>query len=166
MLILHCTNKFLDHLGLSVSNTKPGKEKSILSDWSATYFWHNDQLVYLFVNNDTLFSFTVRDMQPATFKLDLYAGLIDSLQRAQVPFDLVDTMGKEMRDIILKKNTNRHILGSINNLVFMYQHMMKLSENQDMINMNDIERKMITVPFKYNNYRYPIELLKEKLNIA
>jgi len=165
MLYLHCTNKFVKHLGLIVSNAKPDKTRSFLSDWSATYFWHNDQMVYLIVNNETLFSFTVRDLHPSTYKLDIFAGLIDSLQRAEIPFETIDSIRNDLRDIVIKKSSNRHILGSINDLVFMYQYSMKLSESDELINMNEIEKKMTNVPFKYLNYKYPIDIMNDKLNI-
>ncbi len=97
--------------------------------------------------------------------IEIFAGLIDSLHRANVPFDIIEKIRKESIDIIFVKNTNRRIIGSINNLIYMYQFTMKQYQDIYSVNMSEVERKMIRVPFKYLSYKFPIEVLKDKLAI-
>jgi len=165
MLTLHCTNKFMAQLGLKPSSGIAELKKTILGDWSATYFYHNDDKVFLFVNNATLFSFTLHGLAPDMLDIEIFAGLIDSLHRANVPFDIIEKIRKESIDIIFVKNTNRRIIGSINNLIYMYQFTMKQYPDIYSVNMSEVERKMIRVPFKYLSYKFPIEVLKDKLGI-
>ena len=165
MLILHCTNKFMTQLGLKPSSEKPASKKTILGDWSATYFYYNEDKIFLFVNNATLFSFTLRGLALDMLNIEIFAGLIDSLHRANVPFDIIDKIRKESRDIKLVKNTNRRIIGSINNLIYMYQFTLQQYQDIYSINMSEVERKMIRVPFKYLSYKLPIEVLEDKLGL-
>jgi len=119
----------------------------LLGSWSATYFYHNDDKVFLFVNDATLFSFTLRCLTPEIMKIEIMAGLIDSLYRVNVPLDIIEKIRKESDDIVFTKNTNRRIVGSINNLIYLYQCYMQQCKDRYSVNMSDIENKMHQVPF-------------------
>lgn len=165
MFILHCTNKFLDLLNIKPSRKKVEEDKSLLGSWSATYFYHNDDKVFLFVNDATLFSFTLRCLTPDIMKIEIMAGLIDSLYRVNVPLDIIEKIRKESDDIVFTKNTNRRIVGSINNLIYLYQCYMQQCKDRYSVNMSDIENKMHQVPFKYLSYKLPIDMLRSKLKL-
>lgn|GEM_PF-3067555 len=165
MLILHCTNKFLDQLEIEPSMEKVVSDRGILGSWSATYFYYNNDKVFLFVNDATLFSFTLRCLTSDIMKIEIMAGLIDSLHRVNVPLNIIGKIRKESDDIIFTKNTNRRVIGSINNLVYLYQYSMQQYRDRYSINMNEIESKMHRVPFKYLSYKLPVDVLKSKLKI-
>lgn len=165
MLVFHCTNKYLEHLAIKPSIKKIEEGKSLLGSWSATYFYHNNDKVFLFVNDATLFSFTLRGLTPDIMKIEIMAGLIDSLYRVNVPLEVIEKITKESEDIIFTKNVNRRIVGSINNLVYLYQCAMQQYRDRFSINMSEIEGEMRRVPFKYLSYKMPIDILKFKLKI-
>ncbi|MBI5806244.1 hypothetical protein HZA73_09380 [candidate division TA06 bacterium] len=163
MRSLNCTRKLADHLGLSISPDEPEQTPSILGDWTVTYFLFGDQTIYLFVNNDTLFSFTSKNVKADNIKTEFLSGLVDALYRAGTPFEKINMIHEEYCQIAIAKNTNKRILGSINNLIYHYDYTMRRSLKNGNTNLDAVEAKMIKLPFKYLSYKYPIELLKAKL---
>lgn len=163
MLVLNCTRKLADHLGLSISKEPPRKTTSTLGEWTATYFIYNDEPIYLFVNNVTLFSFTSKNVKLDNVKSEFLLGLVDALYRAGISFEAINTIYEEYDQIIFIKNTNRRILGSINNLIYHYGYTIRRAKDNGNVNMDAVEAKMIKLPFKHLSYKYPIEMLMTKL---
>jgi len=163
MLYLHCTNKLVENLRIPISDQKKIYIESFLLDWTATYFWFKDTRVYLFVNNKTLFSFIAKEIILSTLKLDITAGIIDSLHKENISIENITPVISKINDIIFVKNTNRIILGSINQIVYFYQYNLNISEDIDNVNITEIERKVNRVPFKYLSYIYPVDVMKDKL---
>lgn len=162
-MILYCTNKLLAQWGISPDKSISEPAPTFMGDWTATYFVFDDRLIYLFVNNATMFSFVLKDIDLKNIEYEFKSGVSDALHRAGISFESIGNITKENKNITFAKNTNRRILGSINNLITLYQYTMSQHRSLDTVNMSEVESKMWEVPFKYLSYKQPVGLLKEKL---
>jgi hypothetical protein len=164
-MTLYCTNKLLAQWGISPDKCISKPSQSFMGDWTATYFIFDDRLIYLFVNNATLFSFVLKDIDLKNIEYEFKSGVSDALHRAGISFESIGKITKENKNIVFAKNTDRRILGSMNNLVSLYQYTMSQHRSFDTVNMSEVESKMLKVPFKFLSYKQPVEMLKERLKI-
>ncbi|MCB0195279.1 MAG: hypothetical protein KDJ65_25250 [Anaerolineae bacterium] len=168
MLILKCTQKAAKELGI-----KPGDLHSIaaednhtvLGDWFVNTFKIGHSKYIMFANAATLYSllfeYKKKDLADvgALFRSLLQA----NLQAEGFDSHIIDTLLADYQAVTLAKTDSRSVLGSMNDLAFMYQTLIVHRSGPKIVNLNQGIYDVNRTPQLKRDGHYSIELLKERL---
>ena len=137
-------------------------ENSGLGPWTANLIFINRRKCILFVNDKTLFNFLVPDMLRQHIReLDKMFRDWFSCTLAGEGFTLpqTDKILEEYESIGYSKTRSRSVLGSMNDLVFMYKYELQ-SNSLHRWDFPEIIKKMNrTIVGAQRDYHYPVERL-------
>ncbi len=153
MVTLNCTLKLSKRLPYStVETTLPSTNK--LGDWSANSFNVGRYPCILITNERTLLSVVLPLKQSSTFWPRFVLSLQALLKAIGVPDKLVDEELREYAQVQLTRKTNRHTLGSMNDLVYNVQARFQIDGNPS---LEDIALDLSRIPCGPLKYALPKE---------
>ena len=172
MTILRCTNKVLKEFGRKKPALAevPGNVSS-MDEWYVNLFRLNRRKCLLFANAGTLFSFVAvgvarKDIQnlPELFRKELSKALFYE----EFSAGEIQKVMKQVDTITIAKACNRSVLGSMNQMLFEYEHTVyrhQYFEDKELIEANrDLNRSLRSaIGEGRNDYGVPIEEFKKKL---
>lgn len=128
MRLIRCTQNLLKKLKVSSPYTDSFQD-AILGDWFANIFRIGRKQCVIFVNEKTLFSFIVYGirLKPKTLSDAFIRYLKFVLVEEGIPQALVQQICLRYQDIEFAVTNSRSILGSMNDLVFLYRHTVMLN---------------------------------------
>ena len=139
-------------------------EDSGLGPWTANLIFVNRRKCILFVNDKTLFNFLVPDvLRKHIRELDRMFRNWLSCVLAEEGFKEAET-GKileEYQVIGYSKTKSKSVLGSMNDLAFMYKYSIQSGGGLHDVGFPGIIKEMNRVPMGSLGYKYPIEALLE-----
>lgn len=162
MQLIECTKKLQKEMGLGVKDLAAYEpEDSPLGPWTANLIYINRRKCILFVNDKTLFNFLVPDV------LRKHIRELDGMFRDWFSCTLAGEGFREMQiekilaeynEIGYSKTRSRSVLGSMNELTFMYKYELQ-GESLHRWDFPEIIKKMNRMLMRGPDYHYPVEAL-------
>jgi hypothetical protein len=165
MQLIGCTKKLQKEMGLGVKDLATFEpDDSGLGPWTANLIFMNRRKCILFVNDKTLFNFLVPDVPRQQIRelARMFRGWLscvlaeESFTEAQIVKIL-----SEYNEIGYSSTKSRSVLGSMNDLAFMYKFSMQSGGGLHSPDFPEIIKEMNRTPMGALGYRLPIEVLFE-----
>ena len=112
MVVVRCTRKLLDRLGLVTSSEM--RSTTALGDWYATILFTNPQHVVLLVNASTRLPVVIAARDLSTLPSRFATGLAAVLTDLQIPEEAIAGELREMQDVVFSTTASRSVLGTMN----------------------------------------------------
>lgn len=167
MRIIHCTKKLLQELDVNV--LKPDNFPSNpegLGNWYANLIRIDRRKCILFTNEKTLYSFLIPKVLKSNLKNieeEFLINLSYNLQNEGFNLEVVSRVLQEYREIGFAKTANKSVLGSMNELAYMYAVHIIEDGGFDNIKMLQLNQRINRTPMGALKYQFPIEALKNLL---
>ncbi|MHB1463831.1 MAG: DUF6933 domain-containing protein [Thermoleophilia bacterium] len=163
MQLIGCTKKLQKEMGLGVKDLVTLEpENSGLGPWTTNLIFINRRKCILFVNDKTLFNFLVPDM------LRQHIRELDKMFRDWFSCTLAgegftpaqtDKILEEYESIGYSKTRSRSVLGSMNDLAFMYKYELQSSSLHRWDFPEIIKKMNRMIVGSQRDYHYPVERL-------
>lgn len=168
MQLIRCTKKLQKAIGLKATDLVDIETiPSFLGGWHANLLVINRLKCVLFTNNKTLFNFLITGVKKAQlvqlenlFKSHLQCVLADE----GVDESICSKIMQEYSSIGFAKTNSRSILGSMNDLAFIYEYHIQEEGGVGNCLLPSIIRKLNRMPMKGLSYDHPIEALHNFLS--
>ena len=165
MTLIRCTKKLQKAVGLKKSAlTEELVDSSSLGPWHANLIEIDRCTCILFVNDKTLFNFLITDIPK------IHAQQLEEMFKtylrcvlAEEGFDktFLDKLMHEVADIRVTGTNNKRILGSMNELAFMYTYHLEEESSVHSYKVPEIIQHMNRVPMGMLGGNYPIHALRD-----
>ena len=164
---LRCTRKLLAAIGCpppaAAVEAAPAPP---LGDWYAHLLMIARKRVLLFVNEPTLYSFTVLGVRKAalTSLANIFLEqLARSLAEDNLPTDVIQRVTAEYRHVAIAKTANRSVVGSMNNLANLLAHLVREAGGVAACNVHELNAQFNHMPQQPLGWKFAIEALQERL---
>ena len=167
MRLIHCTQKLLKELGnpLLQSPDKPGTGG--LGNWYSNLLRIDRRKCLLFTNEKTLYSFLILNVKKENLKNIIDEFLLNlniNLQAEGFPLEVINRVMQEYAEIGFAKTVSRHVLGSMNELTFEYEHLIvHRYEGIEKVRILGVNKEVNRTIMRGIKYLHPIESLQELL---
>ncbi|TSA39072.1 MAG: hypothetical protein D4R63_10005 [Methylococcaceae bacterium] len=166
---LHCTKKLQKAMGLKPADTVQQElTSSILGSWHVNLININHCDCVLFVNDATLFNFLIPDVSKEQFhQLDqLFRDfLLCVLAEEGIDDVLRAKLLKDYGNISFANTNSKKVLGSMNELAFMYAYYIEKEGGINTPMLPEIIRQMNRVIMSALTAHYPINALQDLLGL-
>ena len=163
MVIIKCTTKLLNELGVKPANA-PDQPLS-LCDWHANMLWLDRKKYVLFTNDQTLYSLFVpwnKSPRSTDFMERFRLGLLKSLMSEGLAEVQIKYLLSEHAQVTITKTNSRSVLGSMNDLAIQTKSMILVSDGLD-VNFSEVNRQLNRIPMSAIKYQFSIDELKRRL---
>ena len=164
MRLVHCTNKLIDHLNVSIQDKEINHSNQRLGDWYSNIFIFERRKCLIFVNIKTLCAFVVPDL----LKQDLLnfhdyfiKGLTNLLESINVNPNVQNEIISEYLNIQIVKTESKSILGSINDYIQLYKWTLGEKEEKRKWTSVNYNIQVNKRPNKKLKFRTPFEELDD-----
>ena len=147
MCQIHCTQKLLKEIGEDDLHHFNYHQNSLIGNWYANIFKVGRYKNLIFINEKTLFSFIILRTKQKEFQ-NLHEVFINGLKNAlyfiNIDANTINQIILEYNGNINLANTdNRKIIGNMNNLVYLYKHIMEYDHeiNKIVIKANNMPQR-------------------------
>ncbi len=162
MIVINCTKKLLKRLHYEAPSVSP-ESTNLLGAWCANVFNISRFPFVLVTNEKTLLSILFPLKEFKNFNLHFINSLNKQLKELKVPERIIATELHHASEIVLATNTNRSILGSMNELVY---HVKSMAYSRDSFTAAELERELRNIPYSPIKFRYPGEAVQEMLKMS
>jgi hypothetical protein len=163
-VIIRCTQKLIKELRI-----KPQEPEAIgkVGSWHANLLRFDRRKCVLFTHDMTLFSVFVAGLKRDDFDhIDQVFG--QALFKTMMLFDFeqasIERMLDWSRHNTFAKTNSRSVLGSMNDMAFHIEYHIHDDGGLAHADLADLHRRINRIPFKANDYKYPVECLKALLS--
>ena len=168
MLILKCTQKAAKELGKTRSalpEISPDDNETLLGDWFVNPLRFGYTKILLFTNAPTLYSILIEYK-----KKDLVD--VGHLFRSHLKFNLlqegiagekIESILAEYNEVVLAKTDSRSVLGSMNDLAWLYECHIKMDGGITAVDLGQAIRKVNRTPQLTRGGKYSIKLMKGRI---
>lgn len=168
MRYLRCTQKLLKEIGVKnhPDNEASGK-KTGLGDWYVNLLRINRRKCLLFTNENTLFSFLVPKVLKKNIlniRNEFLVNLVYNLRYEGITNDAISFVENEYSNIGIAKTKSKSVLGSMNDMAYQVLSILSDPRLEQEPELGDVNCQLNRIPFSAIGYKYPIELLKEKIS--
>lgn len=165
MQLIGCTKKLQKELGLDAKDLATFEpDDSGLGPWTANLIFMNRRKCILFVNDKTLFNFLVPDVLRKQIRElgCMFRGWL-SCELAEEGYLKAqrEEILNEYQEVGYSNTRRRSVLGSMNDLAFMYKYSIQSSGGLHSPHFPEIIKEMNRTPMGSLGYRLPIEALLE-----
>ena len=165
MQLIRCTQKLLKELRVKPTEVEP--EFGYIGDWHANLLRFERRKCVLFTNSRTLYSIFIPGLKRPDFaRLDeifrqsLFRRLrIEGFSQFQIEKAL-----DEYQRLHFSKTNNRSVLGSMTDIAFQIEAYITSSGGMKFIDLDAINDELNRIPMGALDYKYSIEVLKDKLS--
>jgi hypothetical protein len=168
MRIIHCTQKLLKELAFP--HIEPDKitiPTEGLGNWYCNLLRIDKRKCLLFTNEKTLYSFLIPKVKKENLKNIIDEFLFNlnmNLQAEGFHLEVITKVMQEYTDIGFAKTASRHVLGSMNELVYEYEYLtIHRYEGIENIRILGVNKEVNRTIMKGIKYLHPIESLQELL---
>jgi hypothetical protein len=169
VLILKCTKKVQDYLKLKSDDlVEPVEREEGFGTWYVNQFQVDRRKCLIFMNEKTLLSFILfgvkkTNTQKETFPEIFLNGIVQLLQLENFPNEYIGFILENSEQSCFMKITDRKALGNMNDLIFMYKHMILSDGGLEYCNLTEIIGKINRTPQRNIGWGYSIDKAKELL---
>lgn len=167
MLQLKLTQKVQKELGIKPKDMPEAiQSNTSLGDWFVNIFMLERRKVLIFVNEKTLLSFVAYGVKKENIKklhVVFLKGLEQLLSLEEVEDKKINDVLDEYQDFDFTKTDNKKVLGSMNDLVNMYDHMIYVQGGIQSSDLTDVIKRINRTPQRNIGWSYSIEVVKEIL---
>ena len=165
MIQLRLTQKVQKAAGINSKQlVEVSEAKTGLGSWTVNLFNQNRRKVLIFVNDTTLYSFVLTGIRKEHYgKLSECFGLgllqlleVDGFTEKEIAF-LIAGVGQ----ISYTKTNSRKVLGTVNDLVWHYQHSITLGGGLGQADIGGIIHRVNRMPQKNLEWSYAIDAVRE-----
>lgn len=153
MITLHCTKKLLARQPGPAGDAADGFS-SVLGDWHANIIWLARSPFILFANNQTLLSFLLPGKNVSQILPLFRHRVLERLVEIGVSPSDIERERAAITVIRVAPTNNRSVLGSLNDMA---QHCKWKVEDDGELNIPNIERYLMEMPFQAIKFYFPIE---------
>lgn len=167
MRIIHCTKKLLQELDVNIlePDNIPSNPEG-LGNWYANLIRIDRRKCILFTNEKTLYSFLIPKVLKSNLKNIEEEFLINlnlNLQAEGSSLEVISRVMQEYGEIGFAKTANKSVLGSMNDLAYLYEVHIIEDGGFDNIKMLQLNQRINRTPMGAMKYQFPIEVLKKVL---
>ena len=171
MQLLRCTKKLQKEIRLKKEEIQiEDGHSSCLGSWHANLFFIDRHRCILFTSDKTLFNFVVLDIPKAelqalaaVFKYHLGCVLGDD---EDITEDVRQKILSEYTEIGYANTNNRRVLGSMNELIFQYEHGIITNGGVHSAVVPSLIKQLNRIPMGAIDYQYPIDALLAMYDVA
>jgi hypothetical protein len=165
MLILKCTQKVAKELGVTLAQMAAEDNASLLGDWFVNTLKFGHTKTLLFVNGPTLYSMLVEYKKKDLSDMGqlFRTNLSLNLQKEGFEVGKIEGLLAEYKEVKLAKTDNRSVLGSMNDLAWLYQVQIEYKGGIKEIDLGSIIQDINRTPQLKRGGKYSIELMKNEL---
>jgi hypothetical protein len=168
MLILKCTQKAAKELGLIRGNLlqiPPEENVTLLGDWFVNPLRFGYTKTLLFANAITLYSILAEYKKTDLVDIGQFfrTNLKLNLRLEEVERERISKVLAEYQEVTLAKTDSRSVLGSMNDLAWMYKHRIVDRGGTKETDLDQVVRDINRTPQLKRDGKYSIDLLKERL---
>ena len=160
MLTLKCTQKVAKELGVTLSTLATTSPSLLPGDWfvNALKFGHSKTL--LFAHAPTLYSLLVPYTKPQLKDVGqlFCTALRDNLAHEGFAAATLDQLLADYHTIILGKTDNRSVLGSMNDLAYLFEGMIETRGGVKMVDVGELSQDINRTPQWKRGKSYSIDL--------
>ncbi len=170
MPILHCTANLMEHMNLDkkLLQDSSTKDKATLGNWYANLVTMDKRKTIIFTNEETLFSFVTTGVTKNSHQrvvAALFVGIWHLLRRKKIEEAQVISIHEEYKNIDFAKTQNRRILGSMNDIVRIFEIMIRLNGGWNECNLDEVTDNINCAPMKYLDYKSPVDCFNNLLKL-
>ncbi|MDQ2077941.1 hypothetical protein [Marinimicrobium sp. ABcell2] len=169
MLTLKCTKKVQAYLKLKESDlAEPVEGEEGFGAWYVNQFYVDRRKCLIFMNEKTLLSFFLYGVKKTNTRKDTFPelclnGVFQLLKIEGFSGKSISQFMDNSQDFRYMKTTDRKALGNLNDLMFMYEHMILSEGGLEYCDLTEIIRKMNRTPQKNIGWGYSIDKAREIL---
>ena len=164
MLTLKCTQKVAQELDVTLSTLETTLPSLLPGDWfvNALKFGRNKAL--LFAHAPTLYSLLVPYTKPQLKDVGhlFRTALRDNLVHEGFAAAALDKLLADYQQVILGKTDNRSVLGSMNDLAYMYEVMLEHRDTVTVVDVALLSLEINRTPQLKRGGKYSIDLWREE----
>jgi hypothetical protein len=169
MPILKCTRTLVRVLGKSADkqfSTQPDNDTSVLGCWSAHLVIFARIRFVLFVNAKTLLTIFIY-LKPKEILLERFRqALVKELTRLGVRFGKAMEETEKFRNFSLEKNTDRSVIGSMNELAFDYKIFLSMHiEEYGLLDLENAQELANQIPHVKREHPFPDNYVRELFGV-
>ena len=169
MPILKCTRTLVRVLGKSADkqfSTQPDNDTSVLGCWSAHLVMFARMRFVLFVNAKTLLTIFIH-LIPKEHLLERFRqALVKELIRIGVPPGKAMEETEKFRNFSLEKNTDRSVIGSMNELAFDYKVLLSSHiEEYGLLDLENAQELANQMPHVKREHPFPDDYVRELFGV-
>lgn len=170
MLTLKCTRKVQDSLKLKPSDlAEPVKSEEGFGAWYVNQFYVDRRKCLVFMNEKTLLSFFLFGMKKSNTRKETFPelclnGIFQLMKIEGFSVESIDVLLESTRECRYMKTTDRKALGNVNDLMFLYEHMILSEGGLEYCDLTGIIKKINRTPQRNIGWGYSIDKAKEVLD--
>jgi len=170
LLAFKCTKKVQDFLSIKASDLSDvSSNNTLLGAWYVNQIIINRRKVLVFMNEKTLLSFIVIGVKKSKMIKDDFAEIFlhhffNFMKSMDFPLSKMGQMMDEYQDAQFCKTDSRQALGNLNDLAFLYEHMIYDHGSLESCDLNDVILKMNDVPQKNLRHKTSRQIAYELLS--
>jgi uncharacterized protein DUF6933 len=168
MQIIKCTQKIQKEMGLSKKDlVEIDTNDSIMGSWFANLIYISGKKCVLFANEKTLYNFIVCGVPRAQIRqLDkiFLLNLQCNFSAENISEEFISAIVSECSEIVYGKTNSRSVLGSMNELSFMYKYHIESEGGIHSYKVPEIIQSMNRIPFIAIDNEFSIDILQDLQN--
>lgn len=170
MLTLKCTKKVQDYLKLKASDlAEPVQGEDGFGAWYVNQFYVDRRKCLVFMNEKTLLSFFLFGMKKMNTRKETFPdlclnGIFQLLKIEDFSGESINVLFESAREFRYMKTTDRKALGNLNDLMFLYEHMILSEGGLEYCDLTEIIRRINRTPQRNIGWGYSIDKAKEALD--
>lgn len=172
MLTLKCTKKAQDQIGLKKGDLvelENEKERSLLGAWYINVFSVDRRKCFIFMNERSLLSFILFGIKKSNSNKEsipevLVRGVEQLLTFEDFAPEFIDRFVEDCTISRFSKTDSRKVLGNMNDLVFMYEHMIWHEGGLKNCDLHGILHRINRTPQRNIGWAYSIDIARELLS--
>lgn len=170
MLAFKCTKKLQDFLSLKASNlSDASSNNTLLGAWYVNQIIINRRKVLVFMNEKTLLSFIVIGVKKSKTIKDDFAEIFlhhffNFMKSMEFPMSKMGQIMDDYQHTQFCKTDSRQALGNLNDLAFLYEHMIYDYGGLESCDVSDIVIKLNDMPQKNLGHKTSRQIAYELLS--
>jgi len=163
-MIIRCTQKLLAEL--KNKSTQEESARDPFWSWHANVFLIERRKCVLITNDTTLFTMFIPALKKPDFESFHFVigqHLFKNLLHENIPQRQIEVVLSECENIKFEKTNNRRVLGAMNDKKTQLEYLISADGGVARTDIYELNHKLNRIILRAVGYKYPIEMLKEKL---
>ena len=169
MPVLKCTRTLVRVLGKSTDtqfSPQPDNDTSVLGCWSAHRVMFARMRFVLFVNAKTLLTIFIHLIPKGQLLERFRQALVKDLLRIGIPPGKAMEETEKFRNFSLEKNTDRSVIGSMNELAFDYKVLLSSHiEEYGLLDLENAQELANQIPHVKREHPFPEDYVRELFGV-
>ena len=163
-MIIRCTQKLLAEL--KNKSTQEESARDPFWSWHANVFLIERRKCVLITNDTTLFTMFISALKKPDFESFHFVigqHLFKNFLHENIPQRQIEAVLSKCENIKYEKTNNRRVLGAMNDKKTQLEYLISADGGEARTDIYELNHKLNRIISRAVGYKYPIEMLKEKL---